>query len=601
MPDTPPDAELVAMFLGGNERSFEDIYRRYAPLVFAVAMRSLGDASQAEEVVSGVFGHASLRLGGLREPTKLRAWLLAVTASEVSHLLRSVIRERRRRDRVATLRVLDAVNPNDDEAEYAKGVFDLARRSLSEDDQVLLGFVLAEVTGPELADALGVDAGAANTRKSRLYDRLRSTIEVYWVSRPRPDRCADLEALLARRTDVGLTRTTCRAIERHCRECPTCEEERQRVDPLGLLALAPLPVFTPHLDLRLVDWQAANTDAIRSWRPDGFPRRPHVLRTARTGLAAAGVVAIAIAGSLLGLHLVSHRTDHSRSASQNLSFAPSTTVPAIATSTTAVTVPPAPATTAAVTPSTTLPVTSPPTTRAPADAPAVKHATTTTTSVALQKHKKATPAVTTTTTTTTAPPTTVAPPILVVDSASVNLGTTEVSAMVSFHVVGAAIGWTATPSVSWLSVQPGTGMLGANAAGSFTLSMDRSSAPAGTLQATVEITTEAGTGTVSVAAVQLAAPTVSMLLASPSSITCNETTTVSASVSAPAGVRSVTLAYSGSGSTNGNEPMMASGSVYSASLATSSCREGSITWSVTATDDDGRSTTSTGPPIGVYA
>src|SRR5579863_3124446 len=103
MPPPQSDAELVLAFVSGNEFAFNEIFRRYGSLVFAASFRSLGDQTQAEEIVANVFSHAATRLHTLRDPAKLRAWLLAITSSEVNHLLRSVIRERHRRERAASM------------------------------------------------------------------------------------------------------------------------------------------------------------------------------------------------------------------------------------------------------------------------------------------------------------------------------------------------------------------------------------------------------------------------------------------------------------------------------------------------------------------
>jgi len=50
-----PDAMLVSAIRSGNENAMEQLYERYSPIVYSVALRVLGDTAAAEDVLQEVF------------------------------------------------------------------------------------------------------------------------------------------------------------------------------------------------------------------------------------------------------------------------------------------------------------------------------------------------------------------------------------------------------------------------------------------------------------------------------------------------------------------------------------------------------------------
>ena len=166
------DATLAVAAASGDRAAFAAIYDRYANRLYDFCIGMLRDRDAAADCVQDVFVTAAGRLDQLREPDRLRSWLYAVARNEA--LAR--IRERRR------------VQPSDELPEIASGEPDLATLAarseladlisdacggLTDRDQLVLELSYRQgLSGPELADALGVSAKNANT----LVERLRETI-----------------------------------------------------------------------------------------------------------------------------------------------------------------------------------------------------------------------------------------------------------------------------------------------------------------------------------------------------------------------------------------------------------------------------------------
>ncbi|HYN15816.1 MAG TPA: sigma-70 family RNA polymerase sigma factor [Terriglobales bacterium] len=55
LPGTPADAALIARIRSGEQDAMAELYDRYSPLVYAVALRVLADTGAAEDVLQEVF------------------------------------------------------------------------------------------------------------------------------------------------------------------------------------------------------------------------------------------------------------------------------------------------------------------------------------------------------------------------------------------------------------------------------------------------------------------------------------------------------------------------------------------------------------------
>jgi len=163
---------LVARAASGDEAAFARLIAEHHASMARVAYAITGDREAAADATQVAWTTAWRRLGTLREPSTVRAWLVAIAANEA----RQAVRRRGGRT-VLDISSLDA--PAHDDPADSISTLDLARvlRSLTPDDRALLALRFAAgLDSGEIAAQLGLSASGVRSRLSRLIDRLRKDL-----------------------------------------------------------------------------------------------------------------------------------------------------------------------------------------------------------------------------------------------------------------------------------------------------------------------------------------------------------------------------------------------------------------------------------------
>ncbi|HWL45515.1 MAG TPA: sigma-70 family RNA polymerase sigma factor [Ilumatobacter sp.] len=284
------DAELVASYLSGDRAAFAAIYDRYGNGLYDVAAAMLRNRHDAADVTQDTFVVAAERMAQLRDPSRLKPWLLAILRNEVYR------RTGKRARQVPTdFTALDsrgfaaemALPPTyADEAsaaeyeELAALVRDAAA-GLDPRDQLVLELAVRQgLEGDDLASALGVSAQQSYSLVHRMRQRTERSLGAFCVARRgRPD-CAELDRILAG-WDGRFSVLIRKRVARHIDDCDICEHNRRKFVPLMLFGSAPAFAAPPDLRDRVLGAVDAGSYGLTSTAtaarpyeftaPGGFP------------------------------------------------------------------------------------------------------------------------------------------------------------------------------------------------------------------------------------------------------------------------------------------------------------------------------------------
>ncbi|MBI2501910.1 MAG: sigma-70 family RNA polymerase sigma factor [Candidatus Latescibacteria bacterium] len=160
------DRELVAKALAGGPEAFGPIVEQYQGTVFAVALSRLGNFHEAEDVAQQVFVEAFQRLGRLRDPARLGAWLRSATVNRCIDLLR-----RNKEDLGLDPEELASHGPSPEEKLERREVRDQVMAAISrlppKQRETVTLFYISGHSIQEIAALQGVPTGSI---KRRLYD-----------------------------------------------------------------------------------------------------------------------------------------------------------------------------------------------------------------------------------------------------------------------------------------------------------------------------------------------------------------------------------------------------------------------------------------------
>jgi RNA polymerase sigma factor (sigma-70 family) len=322
------DREIVAAVVGGDPAGLAAAFDSYAAALHVYCRSLLAEPADAADAVQDTFVIAAARLGGLRDPDRLRPWLYAVARNECLRRLRG-------RARIAALdeaaEMTDTAAGPAEEADRASvtELVTAAVAGLNPGDREVIELTLRhDLDGGELADALGVPVNQAHALASRARGQLERSLGALLVARAGRAECEELRAILDG-WDGRLTILLRKRVSRHIDSCEVCgERKRRELSPAMLLGTLPLPLLALPAGLREQVLRLVSSDSpadaahrertVRragKFQRSGFPVPVSRVRTGRPGphpltaaLVSAAAVILLAGGGSTAFYLVHH--DH---------------------------------------------------------------------------------------------------------------------------------------------------------------------------------------------------------------------------------------------------------------------------------------------------
>ncbi|MCA0218543.1 MAG: sigma-70 family RNA polymerase sigma factor [Actinobacteria bacterium] len=173
------DDRIARDFAAGGDRALEDAYRRWSPLVYTLAVRSLGDVGDAEDVTQKTFVAAWTSRSRF-DPARARlsAWLVGIAKNKIADTHEARARIRRLQEQLAAVST---------PSEWMTEPVDLADTLLVADEiaqlepdaQTVMRLAFYDdLTHNEISTRLGIPLGTVKSHIRRSLQRMRTRLEV---------------------------------------------------------------------------------------------------------------------------------------------------------------------------------------------------------------------------------------------------------------------------------------------------------------------------------------------------------------------------------------------------------------------------------------
>ena len=231
--DAVSDTDLVASVRRGDDRAFEELFRRYQQRVTGYVTRMVGCREHAEEITQEAFISALRRLRETEQAIAFKAWIYGIARNGAIDHLRA---RSRRGTEVGYDAVESFVEPSGALAVPAPEAAIESKQALNDLQGAFGGLsdahhqilVMRELEGLSY-DQLGTRLGMTRSQVESTLFRARRRLEEEYSELVSGERCQRVLAILAKRAGNTVGVRDERRVERHLSHCHACRREARRV------------------------------------------------------------------------------------------------------------------------------------------------------------------------------------------------------------------------------------------------------------------------------------------------------------------------------------------------------------------------------------
>lgn len=181
--DEAQERDLCDRFRRGDERALEELYRRWSPVIFTLALRLLGDRGDAEDVTQKAFVSAWTSRASY-DPAKGRisTWLVTITRRRIADTLEARTRVRTLQEQLQRFASPDGLTtPEVDLGDRLLLASEIDRLEPDARRVVRLAFY-DDLTHDQISERLQMPLGTVKSHIRRSLTRLRNRLEVGHVT-----------------------------------------------------------------------------------------------------------------------------------------------------------------------------------------------------------------------------------------------------------------------------------------------------------------------------------------------------------------------------------------------------------------------------------